>query len=303
MSLRSLLNRSKRRFERDGAVELTREIYKFALHKTHPYTERTSIFDREWDLLIVIDACRYDLFESVASEYGYIDTVDSIQSVQSNTKEWMRETFLNTDEDLSDIAYICGNPFSREMLQGSGFTRLDEVWEYGWDGELGTLPPRAVTDRTISAGREQSSERIIAHYMQPHCPFVGGNPMQKKTIKDWGNDHTSDIWGLLKRGAVTKEQVWENYRLNLEYVLDEIEVLVNNIETDTAVICSDHGNSLGEWRIYGHPKSMPFSSVRTVPWATVSTTDANQFTPALSRDSDNIDEMQVNDRLKALGYR
>lgn len=41
----------------------------------------TNVFTRDWDLLVILDACRVDAMREVAGEYEFIQKVDSIRSV------------------------------------------------------------------------------------------------------------------------------------------------------------------------------------------------------------------------------
>jgi len=38
----------------------------------------TNIYERDWDALVVLDACRVDILREVADEYEFIDEVDSV---------------------------------------------------------------------------------------------------------------------------------------------------------------------------------------------------------------------------------
>lgn len=305
------LRNSQRRIQRNGlrgAIGATKPVYIKALQQVLPNADGEAIFDYNWDLLVVLDACRYDLLLEASGEtdYSFLSDVNKFQSLESATKFWMAQNFT-TDyhAEMQRTAYVCGNPFSTEELDAETFALLDEVWKYGWNDELGTLPPRLVTDRTIAAGRTGEAERLIAHYMQPHCPFVGsGYSKQKKSPAEWGHESTRDIWRRLEDGDVKAAQVREAYRANLEYVLEEVALLLNNISAERVVITSDHGNAIGEWGLYGHPAHMPFQCLRTVPWVRTVARDSGTHTPTTEQTHViEDDETSVTERLEALGYR
>jgi len=46
-----------------------------------------NIYDREWDVLLVLDACRYDMMEAVSEDNGYefITEVERVDSVAPQT--------------------------------------------------------------------------------------------------------------------------------------------------------------------------------------------------------------------------
>lgn len=259
------------------------------------------IFEKEWDLLVILDACRLDLMKAVVDEYEYIDSVESVRSLDSMTLTWMQKNFTpEYSEEMAQTVYICGNPFSREVLDQTNFARLEEVWKYVWE-DPGTVPPRPITDRTIRAARETNTDRVIAHYMQPHCPFLSRPELTDgKQLDQFGNQSWRDIWQKLRDGDVSREVVWDGYEANLRLVLDELEVLLENIDAEQAVITSDHGNAVGEWGVYGHPPGMPMDCLREVPWIDTSATDFGTYEPELQFDSEM--DMKRNKQLAALGY-
>ena len=69
------------------------------LSATKRYRWGTNVFDREWDLLVVLDACRVDALRAVADEYDFLDGVDSMPSVGSTSFEWLNHTFDRAHEE------------------------------------------------------------------------------------------------------------------------------------------------------------------------------------------------------------
>jgi hypothetical protein len=53
----------------------------------------TNVFDREWNMLVLLDACRVDTLRMVASEFDSLNDVGSLWSVGSTSKEWYANTF------------------------------------------------------------------------------------------------------------------------------------------------------------------------------------------------------------------
>ena len=236
---------------------------------------------------------------SVADEYDFADTVGSEWSVGSVTLEWMENTFSeNYRDEMSETTYICGDPHSDSKLESHSSDTLDEVWKSAWTN---TVPPRAVTDRTIQRAREDGGSRLLVHYMQPHCPFIPwGDRAEQKTRERSGDNPGKDVWQKLRDGDVTKEEVWEGYQANLRIVMDEVAFLLGNVDAERVVITSDHGNMLGEWGIYGHKPSLAFQDLREVPWIETSARDRGTHTP----DFEFEDGLNVNreEQLKSLGY-
>jgi hypothetical protein len=267
------------------------------------YNYGTNPFDREWDVLVVIDACRYDLFESTIADHSIREqfhSVDSIYSCASATNEWLTKLEETPDDILSNTFYVSGSghidafPEFKDRLQG-----YEDVWEYAHDPELRTVPAEQVTNAAIRAFRSVDAERYIVHYVQPHAPFV--HCVGRYGSDEDGNERTN-VWELLEAGAVEKEDVWEDYATNLGYVLDDVETLIENALGEV-VVTSDHGNALGEWGVYGHPVHYPLPVLRRVPWATA--TGENKKTYDV-RDVAEVDDAttdtSVRDHLKDLGY-
>ena len=266
------------------------------------FSSGKSIYELDWDLLIILDACRLDLMQEASDEYNWIKQIKSIRSVNSTTAAWMRDTFTEARQDqMGETAYICGNPFSEIELNLYDFSELIEVWRFAWESP-GTVPPEAITDETIRTMREDDYDRVIAHYMQPHCPFLSKPELSHgKKLNMFGNQDWRDVWEKLEDGDIDRDEVWEGYRDNLFYGLDEVDQLLHNVDADKVIVTSDHGNAIGEWTVYGHPPELPFECLRSVPWIETSATDQDTRVP------NNWQEESVDadrkEQLSALGYR
>lgn len=46
-----------------------------------------NVYDREWDMLVVLDACRADLLRAVVSDVEFLDRVETMRSVGSSSSE------------------------------------------------------------------------------------------------------------------------------------------------------------------------------------------------------------------------
>jgi hypothetical protein len=168
------------------------------------------------------------------------------------------------------------------------------VWRYAWDEDHGTILPRPITERAVTTYREREPDRLLVHYMQPHAPSVP-DPLGE----GMNNPDTDGEWRaapyLLRDGEVTKERLAESYRANLRYVLDEVKLLLENVDAETA----DHGEAFGEFGVYEHPFGMPLDVLRTVPWYVTSATDERTLEPTLEPSTERGD---TEDKLRALGY-
>lgn len=288
-----------------GLDSLWRPPYYKFLHQVERFQDPgMSIYDLNWDLLIILDACRRDLLEEVADGYEFLRTVKRIRSLDSMTPAWMERTFVpKRSGDMADTYYLCANPFSGQKLDATDFRTLDEIWRYAWDDEHDTVMPGPVTDRAINLKRSTDPERLLVHYIQPHWPFVNAMDLTKgggMRLDEFGRYNRDEVWERLRRGEVSKASVWEGYRDNLTLALDSVETLLENVDADRVLITSDHGNAFGEYGVYGHPMHMPLDCLRTVPLVETSANDGHTYDPEpLDRTSATED---VEGQLRALGY-
>lgn len=267
----------------------------------------TNVFERPWDVLVVLDGCRADLLAAVADDYAFLTDVGSIRSVGSSSSEWLENTLIGHPETGRTVM-VTANTWTDRYLDADAFAALDEVWKYAWDDDHGTIPPDAITDRAIAYARETESDRLVAHYMQPHHPFVP-DPLDGDDglVRAGSHSTTANPWVALRQNEVSVDRVWAAYRANLHYVLNEVESLCENVDGQVA-ITADHGNLFGEWGLYGHPMETPVPALITVPWATTTATDRKTRTPKIEPPeplpvSRVYGADTANDRLDALGYR
>ncbi|WP_323191857.1 hypothetical protein [Halostella sp. PRR32] len=305
MSLGDWLGETYRRFGAEDPVtalrESTDELYRGGLRRLDAvWRFAPTVYDREWDLLVVLDGCRADLMASVASDYRFLDRPRRVASPASHSHDWLERTFGTADEAaVAETAYVTANPFSDELLDPNRFAALDEVWRYAWDAERETVPPRPVTDRTITLMRDCDPERVVAHYMQPHFPSIPDPGVGAGFQREDAGWLPGNAWEKLRDGEVSEERLWTAYRNNLEHVLDDVAVLLENADAERAVVTADHGNALGEWGVYGHPRRMPLPSLHLVPWYETTATDAGGYDPATY---DQSAGESVGEKLRDLGY-
>jgi hypothetical protein len=296
--------RLKREGIKDGLSASGRELTRYTLSKIEPLDVRGEpVYERNWDVLILLDGCRLDLIESVSDEYDFVPKpVPVLRSLASTSTTWMERNF--TDEYSSEVrntCYVTANPFSDDYIDEAQFCHVDEVWRYAWDDDLGTVPARSVTDRTISVTRSRDCGRLVAHYMQPHFPSVP-EPLDSSMDLDSFESHWDSVWDRLRSGDIAEDIVWESYRANLRYVLDDVTLLLENIDAGRVIISADHGNAMGEWGQYGHPAGVPIAPLRNVPWIETTAMDTGSYNPELEQDREYTTTDEVRSRLNNLGY-
>lgn len=332
MTFADWVQETRRKFRRDPPLTAVRgaaqDLWVGALARALSYVHRGEtepIWNREFDVCLVVDACRWDLFAEVcdANEYDYLpETPGQIRSVGSMSPEWISNTFGPEHTDKTYRAgYVTGNMFSgngsdnwpRLPLDGSRLGYLDEAWRTHWmdDGDVSTVPPDVLTDKAIDVWRRRDTldiDQLVVHYMQPHTPFrsrpewfsTGGSGEEQTEAQQ-----DKDIWKRCRDGELPKNEVWDAYRKNLYWVLDSIELLVENCDANVA-ITSDHGNGFGEWGIWGHPPNNPLDELRYVPWVYINAQDSGEYEPTVlgaDLEAATQEDVDVPEQLAALGYR
>ncbi|MGN8218722.1 hypothetical protein ACTG0T_10300 [Halococcus morrhuae DSM 1307] len=286
----------------DFFVQLNRQ---YVQHRGNP---GESIYSRDWDVMLILDDMRVDIMHEVANEYDFVTGIDTFRSLGSKSPDWMERNFDNDHpKETARTAYVTGNPFSR-MFDGSEFRVFDEVWRYAWDEDRNTIPARALTDRAVRTWRQRGKgmDRMVVHYMQPHDPFVPDPELGTYgSVDSFGREGFGNLWSLTGY-TVPRERVWQAYRDNLRYVLDDVTLLLENIDAERVVITADHGHAAGELGLWGHPSDLLLPCVREVPWVETDAVDTETHEPSLEQPDDiaatDADEAVVRERLRDLGY-
>lgn len=290
---------------------------------TSRYPLGTNVYDREWDLLVVLDACRVDALRTVAPEFDFLGDVGAIWSVGSSSHEWLCKTFTGDyREEVAGTAYLSSNPHTQPTFEGGKRPprkyAVPVMWA-DWDvvdarefALLRQLPrnrtfaeyfdtvlPEAVTDHAIVAGRELECDRLVAHYYQPHRPHIAAAYREERPVTDVENQP----WEAVAGGEASRAEVWENYLDNLRLALESVGRLLENVDAERVAITADHGELFGEVGMYGHPEGVVHPSLKKVPWAVTTATDSRTSTPDVDLEGEREPtEAEVEEHLKTLGY-
>ena len=286
----------------------------------------TSVLDYNWDVLAILDACRYDM---LAENNPFNADVEKRITQAPNTKAWFETNFVEaSDAQLKDIVYVATIPnASSEMIESSRLAHLEDVFRYGWDADLRTTPADIVTAVAVKLHQRYPSKRLVVHYGQPHVPFVGHENYRSELytpdyVKYADAEVSADSQTIadiesapemmnmynhpfrsLKKGVATEDEVREAYDANLEYVLPHVTELRKYVSGKFCV-SADHGNGMGEHGIYGHPPWGFTETVLEVPW--VCTAGGGEQPPnhILEMDIDKSEvEASVEQQLEDLGYK
>ena len=327
-----MINRVYELYDQGGVIEVARGLERFAhwrwktqlnnLHK-HIVMRRLGggchIFEEDWDNLLVLDACRPDMFDRICWLDGKLETRISLGP---KTPRWMEQNF--NGRNLSDTVYVTANPQYELNDVDTDFAALYPVWRDAWDDENETILPKDVVEYTREAAEEYPNKRLLVHFMQPHYPFIGDlgqelsehSGLEASRLGAQGEEarrYAPTIWKQLEADEVNKDEVQRAYDENLRLVLEEIEMLVNELDGKT-VLTSDHGNLLGErafrverWlprlsRRYGHPEVYS-KALLEVPWFEVPCDKRKEIIRGVEGRQEAVADEVVKDRLESLGYQ
>jgi hypothetical protein len=284
-----------------AAEELNRYVYR---RGGQQYNERgVDIFAEDWDNMLILDACRYDMFEE---QHQLPGRLESRISRGSATREFLEANFR--DRTLEDVVYVTASPMLHRNADTLGVElhAIHNVWqEEGWDEESRTVRPETVTEHARRAAEEYPNKRLLVHYLQPHYPFLGPT----------GREHFAadalDLWVGLRKGEleVPDEILWKAFRENLDVVLPYVEELLGELEGKT-VVTADHGQVIGERsspipvQEYGHPPGIYMDELVRVPWLVHQRGERRKITSERPREAhEDVDQTVVADRLEQLGYK
>ena len=252
----------------------------------------TNVMREKWDILIILDACRYDIFKENYKEF-LGGNVEKRISVGVNTPTWLKNTFTDYYNDI----YISGNPYINSkgidynkvgFVATMHFYKIVDVWDFGFDKFLRITHPLAINKFFFKYYSLYPNKRFIVHYIQPHYPYVSVNPKYIRLQKDvFARSHDGKRtrmenmfnklqsilphnikWrtaGLLQNlgfkislgiGQIYLDEGWSGIRKayvgDLRFVLRYVFDLVNHIEKGRIIITADHGERLGERGRFGH---------------------------------------------------
>lgn len=291
-----------------------------------------NVYNQDWDLLIILDACRVDALTELEGEYEFISDVDEMPSVGSTSAEWIQNTFVEDYlDEIRSTSYVTANGFSSDVMEsdvdrlrtsetmgtifenssvasklirndsvGGEFEnfRLVEGSKFKGSNNRSYYHPDIVTARAIETSRQENSNKLIVHYMQPHAPYIS-----EALARGYYKDFEEKPFKYLKNGGELSV-VWDSYIDNLRLVLDSLEVLLENVDAETVAITADHGELFGEWGLYSHIYGVPHPVLRKVPWVETTAINNQTVSPEELLSSHNLitDDKKIEDRLSALGY-
>lgn len=213
--------------------------------------QNSKIQQIDWDWLIILDGCRYDILSEVCNQ-----TVTPVYNGGfAFTANWFAEHLTQT----YTIPFFHGgqpiysfehNP--NEYDERNHFRRVPHWEEYDWGCEgLSTSPPQSV----IEVVKQTADPRHggVIRFLQPHNPYKG----------------LEDIHAARDAQRYETVQLRQAYTETLLWALEEINENLLPWLKGTGIITADHGQAFGEdcCEQYLHgPYHDMCECLTTVPW-------------------------------------
>jgi hypothetical protein len=260
-----------------------------------PNPNGVDMFSEDWDYLIILDACRADIFREECSLSG--ETVVRT-SKGSASKEFIRANFA--DRDLRDTIYVSANQWYG-LLEDELNCELFRYHPTDRDLCDGlTSSPETVVENTCDLAAEHPNKRVVVHFMQPHDPFIGefGRSVFKEA--------EGGLRAVVNESGASDSDLRKAYRENLNLVLEAVEELFDRL-SGRFVVTADHGELLGEResplpvKSYGHPPGVYCPELVNVPWHTHESGERRTMTKDTPQGFES-DAESVKSNLEDLGY-
>jgi len=308
------VRRAARIYREDGLRGLSNRARDWAgygmIKRMQGSKDGVEVVTEDWDNLIILDACRYDVFESVNHLPGRLERRTSRASV---TWSFLKENFEN--RRLHDTVYVAANAVVGENVDRLDVFKLVGLWKRSDQDRYDVVEPATVVKEAMALHREYPDKRLIVHFLQPHTPFLvrGGERIPA------GSPYRN--YDAARRGEIPEAAIRQVYEENVANVLEYVGELVEEIDGKT-VVTADHGELLGEgvgalnrilhprWSLssrrnfdYGHYSHIRMPELVEVPWLVI---DGERRRDIVSADEPIGVEMETNSieqQLEALGYR
>lgn len=237
------------------------------------------VHGREWDIMIVLDAFRYDYFKEL---YQFVPQIneDDLYKLDSEGRA-TPEVLINTFPGYYDWPLISGHFWiSNENKIDEKDSRLDEHGGYDaaqhfrevhdvWYQENGPVSRGHVTKSAIEETDVINDDKTIVWYLEPHVPY-------NASIRfGWsqGSAFTQDMFEM-ENGEVypgIRRFIKMAYLSNAIHALYHASLVATEFEANV-VITADHGENLFDTgktaHHFGHSGSKG-DGVETVPWLEV----------------------------------
>lgn len=262
-------------------------------------TQKELIHNSDWDILLVLDALRYDIFEKFYPSF-LTGRLQKTESPTAFTFGWILEMFKGQHPN---IVFVYSEPMSdrikdisNKLIHGNHFdvrahfTDIVDVYKSSWNFHYNTIFPTPITEATIKAVHAYPGKRVITKYIQLHDPYLYTAQNDgviryrsprflnlRKILYELISDET--YWTIRSKLNFPPENwfnvVWLKYGrkgiiegyINDLFLMLTIHIprIIQECPNKKIVITSDHGERLGEGGRYSHGGRRT-KEVKEIPW-------------------------------------
>jgi len=259
-------------------------------------------------VLVILDSCRFDYFESEYSEYFRGD-LEPVFTTNTATKQYLARTW----SQKTDLTYVAGGPVitdrtfelsDSEYRPSDHFAEIVDVWDMEYERKLGVTPPEAVTKEALKC----DADRMVVHYFQPHAPYIGEVRLRSgdDIVEDQSHLETrveslKKVYDMARSGQIDESSLREAYASNLRRVLKATTPLVQQSDR-RVVFTADHGELLGENGRLFHG-GLPHPVLCKLPWLEIDSVKGGviELPPVVNENEENP-ERTIKEQLQDLGY-
>ncbi|SFK65466.1 hypothetical protein SAMN04487950_0412 [Halogranum rubrum] len=266
------------------------------------------VMAEDWDSLVILDACRYDMMVDLAPSNW---NVQSRRSPGSDSSEFIERSYVG--RELHDVVYVTSNPHATNIPEGT-FHAVEYLLDEFWDSDYQTVMPDTMVEQTLKSHQKYPNKRIISHWMQPHFPFISdfGQKLRTTGIGEKSNkaeySEAPHPWVALMEGEdIESDDVVRAYIENLREAMGPLRELIDKMPGKT-IVTADHANLTGELtlpvplRTYGHPSNFHKKELVTIPWIEFESDSRRDIRSDEPQTTADLSDDVVSDRLESLGY-
>jgi hypothetical protein len=247
------------------------------------------VLKEDWDNLIILDACSYELFEKTykSGSCDFLKNGKLEKKISRGSHTWMflKENFK--DGFFPDTIYITENPFIWDLK--------DNFFKTVY---IDSVLPEILTEYALRVNENFPRKRLIIHYIQPHHPFIG------KTRTEEADAKGLNPYYLFAQGKISEAYLRQAYEDNLKRALPSVEKLLRNLKGKT-VISADHGEAFGAKipfipfiKIYAH-SGPRIKELVEIPWLTLEPSQRKEISKAGKEKPVIIYEDEIREQLQS----
>lgn len=250
----------------------------------------------DWDVLLVLDACRFDALARAADW-----PVDACTSPASATGEWLAAA---ADSGVLAGAHVA-SANSRYDRHDLGASEVDVLWEREWVDRLGNVPPEPVLER-VDEFLADGLTPAVGHVGPPHAPYVARVAGEWLPVfpdvtawhwdPDRGDFEQLSQEAAMATGVVDLDRARRGYEASVRSVWAVASEYVARWARRglTVAVTADHGETFGrarDWFLVEHPPGCHVPALTRVPLAVFADGERRGTTPESTAE-----------QLRAMGY-